>query len=105
MDLDDYHGNFYAGIHAANMAGSWQAVVNGFAGLRMNGGIAELSPYLPEGWEGYEFPLRIGGSSLRVSADRVKTAVTLTAGKPVELRLFGELKKLERVGDRIEQEV
>ena len=26
MDLDDYHNNFYAGIHAANMAGTWQAV-------------------------------------------------------------------------------
>lgn len=25
MDLDDYHNNFYAGIHAANMAGTWQA--------------------------------------------------------------------------------
>ena len=33
MDLDDYHNNFYAGIHAANMAGTWQAIVNGFAGI------------------------------------------------------------------------
>ncbi|MFR5151903.1 MAG: hypothetical protein ACLTER_22515 [Ruminococcus sp.] len=34
MDLDDYHDNFYAGIHAANMAGTWQAIINGFAGVR-----------------------------------------------------------------------
>ena len=43
MDLDDYHNNFYAGIHAANMAGTWQAVVNGFAGLRTNDAHCALS--------------------------------------------------------------
>ena len=48
MDLDDYHDNFYAGIHAANMAGTWQAIINGFAGVRVNGGGLELHPYVPE---------------------------------------------------------
>ena len=47
MDLDDYHDNFYAGIHAANMAGTWQAIINGFAGVRVNGGELELHPYVP----------------------------------------------------------
>ena len=28
--LDDMHDNFYAGIHAANMAGTWQGIVFGF---------------------------------------------------------------------------
>lgn len=43
---NDYHDNFYAGIHAANMAGTWQTIVNGFAGVRVNAGELELHPYV-----------------------------------------------------------
>ena len=48
MDLDDYHNNFYAGIHAANMAGTWQMVVNGFGGMRCQEGRLRFKPCLPE---------------------------------------------------------
>lgn len=34
-DLEDEHGNTNVGIHAANMAGAWQGIVFGFAGLRV----------------------------------------------------------------------
>ena len=59
MDLDDYHDNFYAGIHAANMAGTWQAIINGFAGVRVNGGELELHPYVPKLWKGMQFNLSL----------------------------------------------
>lgn len=57
MDLDDYHNNFYAGIHAANMAGTWQGIVNGFAGLRTNKGVLELNPTIPKEWNAYSFKI------------------------------------------------
>ena len=66
MDLDDYHDNFYAGIHAANMAGTWQAIINGFAGVRVNGGELELHPNVPELWKGMQFNLLYSGRKLNI---------------------------------------
>ncbi|MDD2970738.1 MAG: glycosyl hydrolase family 65 protein [Lachnospiraceae bacterium] len=77
MDLDDYHNNFYAGIHAANMAGTWQGIVLGFAGLRTNKGVLEFKPSIPEQWEGYSFKLNYKGAKLKVAFGREKCTVTL----------------------------
>lgn len=66
MDLDDYHDNFYAGIHAANMAGTWQSIVFGFAGLRLVNGVPEFKFYIPEAWNGYHFTVKIKESVLAV---------------------------------------
>jgi len=61
MDLDDHHGNVTAGVHIANMAGTWMSLVNGFAGLRLETGsqfaqsIPHYKPYLPDQWDEYSF--------------------------------------------------
>lgn len=83
MDLDDYHNNFYAGIHAANMAGTWQAIVNGFAGLRCIGGHLSFRPYLPEEWEGYSFCLKFRDSLLKVEIEKGKAGFSLSEGGPL----------------------
>lgn len=85
MDLDDYHNNFYAGIHAANMAGTWQAIVNGFAGLRTNAGRLELKPYLPPKWEGYSFIVRYQGSVVEISVSPEGTRLELKEGKELSV--------------------
>lgn len=37
------------GLHAASHGGNWQAVVNGFGGVRITGdGILRINPSLPE---------------------------------------------------------
>lgn len=92
MDLDDHHNNFYAGIHAANMAGTWLAVVYGFAGLRTNGGKLELKPYVPEAWEGYSFTVRYLGATLFVESSHRERCFVLTEGK--ELRFWLEGKEI-----------
>lgn len=80
MDLDDYHNNFYAGIHAANMAGTWQAIVNGFAGLYLKDGYLHFKPYLPDGWEGYAFHLRVRDCVLGVRIHGHEAVFTLCEG-------------------------
>ena len=87
MDLDDYHDNFYAGIHAANMAGTWQAIINGFAGVRVNGGELELHPYVPELWKGMQFNLLYRGRKLNIQLTHEKTRIELVSGDAVSLRL------------------
>lgn len=80
MDLDDYHNNFYAGIHAANMAGTWQAIVNGFAGLRCFEGRLSFRPTLPQAWDGYQFRLRFRDRILRVEVRPGAAVFTLEKG-------------------------
>lgn len=89
MDLDDDHNNFYAGIHAANMAGTWLAVVYGFAGLRVNSGKLELKPYVPEAWEGYSFTIRYQGKTLLAELNHEERRFTLTEGKALHFWLEG----------------
>lgn len=99
MDLDDYHNNFYAGIHAANMAGTWQAMVNGFAGMRVNNEKLEFHPFLPESWNGYRFLLTYQKSRLEVNVSKGEVRVTLKNKVPVSLWLGEKEYKLEKEGD------
>ncbi|MEG0368540.1 MAG: glycosyl hydrolase family 65 protein, partial [Hungatella sp.] len=99
MDLDDYHHNFYAGIHAANMAGTWQAIVNGFAGLRMNRGYLEFWPTLPKAWDGYEFRLNYKGNLLKIQVDRQEIQVILLEGQEASFWLCGKQWILKKEGD------
>ena len=69
MDLDDMHGNSRDGIHTAAMAGSWLAVVYGFAGFRdrstsERGTRYSFNPRLPVGWQRLAFSLRFGSVRL-----------------------------------------
>lgn len=99
MELDDYHDNFYAGIHAANMAGTWQAIVNGFAGLRTGSGKLELAPYLPKDWRGYTFRIGYQGSKLAIAVGRGQCQVTLLNDKPASITLCGKINELNQKGD------
>ena len=103
MDLDDYHNNFYAGIHAANMAGTWQAIVNGFAGLRSNAGYLELLPYLPSQWKGYTFKINYQGSRLEVSVKEDGTQITLEQGNAVSFKLNNTEYHLAKEGDIVHE--
>ena len=55
LDLDDIMKATHYGAHMANMAGSWQCLVNGFAGMRIKTGELSFNPYLPQNLQGYRF--------------------------------------------------
>ncbi len=103
MDLDDYHNNFYAGIHAANMAGTWQAVVNGFGGMRCQDGVLRFAPVLPQAFESYAFKVKYQGCVLGVSVRKDKAVFTLLkcqkAGEKVGFTVYGEKMELEEGGE------
>ncbi|MDO4324155.1 MAG: glycosyl hydrolase family 65 protein [Lachnospiraceae bacterium] len=104
MDLDDYHNNFYAGIHAANMAGTWQAIVNGFAGLRCFDGKLSFRPYLPKAWEGYRFCLRFRDAVLRVEITQGEAKFTLAEGERISFAVYGnEITITERGGNYVQK--
>lgn len=98
MDLDDYHHNFYAGIHGANMAGTWQAIVNGFAGMRCQESRLTFSPSLPAEWESYTFKIRYQGALLKVAVTREQAEFVLEAGERIIFYLGGREVTLEGNG-------
>lgn len=60
-DLLDLRGNTADGIHGASAGGLWQAVVLGFAGLRITDDGWSLSPSLPSHWRRLRFCFRCRG--------------------------------------------
>ncbi len=58
VDLKDLRGNASEGIHAASTGGVWQAVIFGFAGVRITEtGPTVETPHLPPGWTRLKFRL------------------------------------------------
>ncbi len=108
MDLDDGHGNVTAGVHIANMAGTWMCIVNGFAGLRLEkgsdpvNGIPHYKPYLPDEWESYSFTAVHQGQTVTVTITRdatereqVSAVYALMSGTSIQIKHCDELITLE----------
>jgi alpha,alpha-trehalose phosphorylase len=90
MDLDDVNGNTGHGVHIAAMAGTWVALVYGFAGLRDDDGAVSFAPRLPAQWRRLDFRLGLGDSRLRVSIRPEEVAYQVESGPAVEIRHFGQ---------------
>lgn len=65
-DLHDVRGNAGEGIHAASLGGVWQALVFGFAGLRLTSDEVVLRPCLPPHWQRLAFHYWRQGQRRRV---------------------------------------
>ena len=89
-DMDDMHKNTRDGLHTANMGGSYLMVVRGFAGVTVNDNRMSLFPMLPDGFNGYSFPLTYRGRRIRVSVDKTGVKLVLESGDPVELEIYGQ---------------
>lgn len=51
LDIRDLHSNADMGLHCAALGGTWQAVVKGFFGLRMDGPEPTVRARLPRAWK------------------------------------------------------
>ena len=65
-DLLNVRGNAEDGIHAASAGGLWQALVFGFAGLRLTAGGYEIQPCLPDHWDRLAFNFYLQGKQQRI---------------------------------------
>lgn len=80
VDLQDNQGNTDEGIHIASAGGTWQTVVNGFAGFRVLEGQMSFSPWLPEHWSRVNFSIQWHGSTVRVSLEHDQATFVLEGG-------------------------
>jgi trehalose/maltose hydrolase-like predicted phosphorylase len=69
IDLDDLTGSTAGGLHLATMGGLWQALVFGFAGVRVHGRRLVVDPRLPPEWNALEVALRFRGRPFRLRVE------------------------------------
>jgi alpha,alpha-trehalose phosphorylase len=90
MDLEDKENNTRDGLHIASLAGTWQALVCGFGGMRHRGDQLEFSPKLPERLRRLAFKVHIFGRNLGVEIRSSSAVYRLHEGAPLTLRHCGE---------------
>lgn len=77
LDLDDVMWNTgKEGLHFASFGATWQAVVNGFAGLELGENGLNFSPNLPEAWKSLSFKLIYRGKLINVRVSEGNATVT-----------------------------
>lgn len=87
-DLADLFGNSGHGLHMAALAGGWNALAYGFAGMQVVGGL-RFDPIAVPALGRYSFAVTYRGSHLRVTVDGDVT-YRLASGPAVSFRHHGE---------------
>lgn len=105
LDLDNTHGNTKDGLHMANMGGTWLAIVQGFAGLRVKESGMSLAPFIPKEWEGYTFAISYQNRTIKVEIDQTTIRCTLSKGAPLTFKLYDQSITLEGMGTVHSQEL
>lgn len=67
LDLDDLKGATIDGLHAAALGGTWQTVVYGFLGMRLNLDGIVFEPRLPEAWKSISLQIAYRGYRLHLN--------------------------------------
>lgn len=83
VDIDDRHGNTGHGVHMAALAGSWLALVWGFAGFRPHGPQLRFRPTRPADWQGYAFGLSWRGTLVRVEVTGEQVTYRTVSGPDI----------------------
>jgi alpha,alpha-trehalose phosphorylase len=91
MDLDDLEHNTRDGLHIAALAGTWIALVAGFAGLREREGTLAFAPRLPAGITRLVITLTIRQRRLRIEITPDTTTYRLINGEPLRILHDGQL--------------
>jgi alpha,alpha-trehalose phosphorylase len=64
LDLDDLRQATKDGLHAAALGGTWQTVIYGFLGMKINDDSIMFEPKLPDEWKSISLRLKYRGSIL-----------------------------------------
>lgn len=87
LDLHDRTGTTSAGVHIGAAAGAWQAVVLGFVGACVRGGVLCLSPVLPVEWPRLEAHFQCLGNTITVAVDGRADRLTVRSTGSVTIRV------------------
>ncbi|MEA3453449.1 MAG: glycoside hydrolase family 65 protein [Candidatus Caldatribacteriota bacterium] len=90
IDLGEDLKTSWGGLHAASLGGNWQAVVNGFGGVRItNDGKLRINPHLPKRWKNLKFKITWRGEKYSIEINKNK--ITFKALSSIRRQLFVEI--------------
>ncbi len=89
VDLDDLEHNTRDGVHIASLAGTYVALVAGFAGARYDEAGVRFMPRLPDGLSRLAFTVVLHGRRLRTEIKHKSTRYLLVEGDPLEILHHG----------------
>ncbi|GKT03512.1 glycoside hydrolase family 65 protein [Furfurilactobacillus entadae] len=90
LDLDNYNNDTDDGLHITSMTGSWLAIVQGFAGMRVHDDQLHFTPFLPKKWTSYQFRQLFRGRLIEVHVDQNGATVSRISGEPLTVILNGQ---------------
>ena len=90
LDLDNYNNDTVDGLHITSMTGSWLAIVQGFAGMRVKDDTLAFAPFVPKAWTHYQFHVNFRGRLIKVDVDQHCKTVELVSGEPMNIELNGQ---------------
>ncbi|MEV8438739.1 glycosyl hydrolase family 65 protein [Actinosynnema sp. NPDC051121] len=88
LDLDDLTGTTADGLHLAAMGGAWQALLFGFAGVRVADGVLHVDPVLPRAWRGVGIRFHCLGR--RIALDFTSCHVRVKVDAPLRVAAWGQ---------------
>ncbi|GAB1691662.1 glycosyl hydrolase family 65 protein [Krasilnikovia sp. M28-CT-15] len=94
LDVEDATGTTAAGLHMATLGGVWQAVLLGFAGVRVESGALRVDPCLPDAWNALEVRFRCLRRRVRLRLSR--DAIEIRTDAPLRVRVPGRPPMLVR---------
>jgi hypothetical glycosyl hydrolase len=90
IDLGENLKTSWNGLHAASLGGNWQAVVNGFGGVRItNDGKLRINPHLPKRWKNLKFKITWRGEKYSIEINKNK--ITFKALSSIRRQLLVEI--------------
>ncbi len=103
IDIDDLTGTVGSGLHIANFGAIWQAVVKGFAGIKVTRpdyGILRLNPRIPDNWGTLTINMLWHGKPVRLLCHT--DGVEIFYSSPLRVQLFDNAPvSLEPPGGRL----
>lgn len=89
LDLDNFNADTEDGLHITSMAGSWIALMHGFAGMSYQGGRLSFAPRCPEKWGQVKMRLYYRGRLLEVRFTADEFSCDLLEGEALEIEVNG----------------
>ncbi len=94
-DILNLHGNTGFGVHAANLGGMWQAIIHGFAGMKVIKETLSFNPKLPKEIKGISFSIQWKGLVLNVSVKekyiKIRSVSKISKRVVLKLRIFAKV--------------
>ncbi len=87
LDLDNLTGTTAGGLHLATMGGVWQALAQGFAGIRPQGTGLSVDPRVPSAW--HELRLRLRHRGRRVEVRASPDSLHIRSDAPIHVTVPG----------------